>query len=204
MKLLDLFEKFVDEPPQVGDQTARLGSFKRNSDAPYSPVEALDKAGWRYIGGGAFSQVFKNPKLPGKVLKVIENKDIGWTRFYSMAKRSDNEHYPEVSRMGILDLDGQPHYAVLMEELIPSHRIPGRDSEDLVKGINRYYRNGDADLLNELIEARGWTRLMEVVDAIKSLFQNTRIYYVPDIKTDNIMWRGRIPVFTDPIVGVQR
>lgn len=217
MKLRNLSEKFVDQEAAYGELKPRKGGVNRDwSDYDQTKTtqkkNILKQNGWREIGSGFFSTVYANRNVKDKVLKVFKGQDKGWTRYYSLAKRSDNPHFPIVSRLGVLDLLGEPHYCCLMEKLEPAFLNHDSETNDFAWAIKRYMHHRD-EYFVDLYEEK-YPDLMEALNEIGKLAlpwtpgPNSRLRsgdtmkYALDMKPDNIMWRGDIPVFTDPVYAI--
>lgn len=206
MKLLDLLnEKFTDMDLEMSGVKPRKGSFKRTTSdmsVHNSREEILADNGWERIGAGAFSSVYANEAYPDRVLKVFSNRDPGWTRFYSMAKRSENPHFPEVARLGIMDFNGQSFYVCLIERLTSSYEVEENPTR-FMDAIKSYIGSESYDEYEEDQEwaFTRWPHLRQACDMIKDLLvvKPVPFRYYPDIKLANIMWRGTTPVFSDPV-----
>jgi hypothetical protein len=202
MKLLDLIEKFVDQTPEVDGEQATARSFPGRGQK-WSSKERLDvldglqlfmeQRGWKILGTGYFASVFESPKVPGMVLKLMPRRDQGYMRFYSMAKRSDNPHFPVVSRLGVMNVP-DPMYAVLLEKLEPKDysRV-----DYIVSPMKDFFR-GDIDQLPNYI-SREYPELEKALAMARSLLRGNKGYN-DDLHSSNIMWRGNVPVITDPIL----
>lgn len=206
MKIRDLKEKFWDGDPQVGQIKATRGSYRNQR-------ERIDLfgSGWSLIGEGAFAKVYENPEYPDQVLKILGGTDHGWIRFYSLARRTDNVHFPEVSRMGMLNRDGYSKYAVLMEKLNRSP-LTGNLAKQFYDAVTNYMYNENSylDLVTDI-----WPELPEACEMLKRVFdKEIRLRrrgwdpeyaydkgYAEDLSWSNLMWRGNVGVFTDPMVG---
>lgn len=224
MKLLDLFEKFRDQTPELGGYEARPQPYKDFSYGEHH--ESFDKlikdAGWTYVNSGLMASVYEHPKYPGQVMKVLYRKDSGYLRFYSMAKRSDNPHYPEVSRLGVIKFPDtrrrtgwdSPNpdittYAVMLEKLNRYPSFPNQDNDDVdnfttsFAEIIRGYARFDKPL-PEWIDEK-WPLLRPALELIKKYATmmkrgSSHRQYGVDIHSGNIMWRGNFPVITDPLI----
>ncbi len=247
MRLTDLKEKFTDrsipvssgyELPRKKDGTAyRPGAWDPQHRSRRAWSDILDKQGWTHIGRGMSGSAFTNPAHPDQVLKVFTPKDRGYMRFYSMAKRTDNPHFPEVGRMGYLDYEDdeteEPSrvFAVTVEKLTPTsveevgHRkqpvgpeweiiqflesyMDGNmdsDGELTHDGRSRYSRPTNEEMLNRMIYIGKrcsdlFTRFPEL-QAACHIVMKAFPRYVNDVGSNNVMWRGQTPVFTDALCG---
>jgi len=203
MKLLDLIEKFSDHSPVLGGQEIRLGGNPRarsSSLDQYEVVSVLRKHGWDYLSSGNHALVFARDDQPQWVLKINTVRDRGFTRFYSMAKRSDNEHFPEVSRMGLLDILGVPVYAVQVERLTDADTTSRRHLRRCLQNSSGDFFAG-ADKNKKL--AQRYPEWYPALAMIRPLFGLTtrdgQQHYQNDVGGSNIMFRGNIPVLIDPL-----
>ena len=110
-----------------------------------------------------------------------------------MAKRSDNPHFPEVSRLGVMNVP-DPMYAVLLEKLEPKEYS---HVEYIVSPMKNFVR-GTIDHLPNYITQK-YPDLEEALTMTKSLLMGNK-GYSNDLHSSNIMWRGNVPVITDPIL----
>lgn len=219
MKLLDLFEKFRDETPEVGGVKALPQPFLRSYDHPIFPSieHFMNQHGWTRLSSGLWADVFESTKNPHQVLKIIKGGDPGWTRFYSLAKRSDNPHFPEVSRLGIMKIpdfrsgtlgrdDVRPDIRVIACLVEKLTRVPGYmlgksgDIDDEVdhqaKMLSKQFTDyiTDNTPLGERIEST-WPELRAALDLVRGLTK----HYLLDLHEYNFMWRYNTPVITDPV-----
>jgi len=137
MNLSDLNEKFTDRVPAETSLASpgNIEDWGKSKPIPWNANDAttlngkLKERGWEVIGIGMGARVYKNPSYPNWVMKAFTPKDRGYMRFYSMAKRSENPHFPEVGRMGYLDFEETDDYprrvfVVMIEQLTPIEKNP--------------------------------------------------------------------------------
>lgn len=211
MKLHNLlWEKFTDIDAELNSELARPGPVTRRD---YPTVEAdrqrisdyIKAQGWSYLGHGAFSVSFTKSDTPW-VMKVMTETDPGYIRFYSLAKRSDNPHFPEVGRMGVLKipLGGKivPVHVVMLEKLNDS---PPRGVVDIRSDISLYAESPSRFPLSKSITDR-FPELESALNELVGLKSKKVSYsdqpmYRIDLHSGNIMYRGNTPVIIDPLVG---
>jgi len=216
MNLLSLFEKFQDEPlPQVGTPGGRVNPpVGDGRGAPEGADSTLRQSGWTRIGQGAYGSAYTHQSKPGWVMKVFW-KDPAYIRFYSLAKRSQNPHFPEVSRMEVMSFPSEKGpvsvYAVLVELL---GRYRGQD-EAIPYQLSKFsaiYLGGREEFFakqarqsaakeywntKKLVQLT-WPKWIPALDEIRGVMQ--RGSYVEDTHTGNIRWReGVYPVLIDPL-----
>jgi len=201
MKLRDLMEKKVSAPREP---------LRGNVQWPYPKMDDL---GWTRIGSGSFGVVYEHPKHPGWVFKLVMD-DPAYLKFLSFTKNSDNPHFPRVGRTtkiqshrGLLD-------AVMIEKLT-TNSIPEPSPWEVDFGIRPYvdyykswcWINGrnratltpeERRIEQEFPQFR--RACLEISRFIKqNNRRNPQRFINTDIKDANMMFRGSIPVFTDPV-----
>lgn len=212
---LVLMDKFSDFQPKIGNDVDSNQSGESIRD------EYMAQRGWTRIGSGAFGTVFKNPTQPGWVLKLF-GWDPAYMRFYSLAKRTDNPHFPEVSRMGtvvvpISRLRPEVKFnAVMIEELAPFHSNQSDLFQAMVDYADWYlntrfpdHRPAALAKLAPVVESayphfRAACELLRpIIDKPAPLSAVARARgiqqrsYWHDGKDENYRLRGDTPVFTD-------
>jgi len=94
----------------------------------------LYKAGWNFLGSGAYADVFEKPGV-NYILKLFEDRDNGYKRYLSLISQRRNKHFPI--------LRGRPmkinsvYWAVRMEKLQP---INSTTDWEVVANGERYLR----------------------------------------------------------------
>lgn len=205
MRIRDLSEKFIDQTPEVDGNRATSRSFPNRIyrrlnteeiiDLQKNLIDYMGEQGWDYIGKGHFSMVFESPKSPGMVLKLMPERDSGYMRFYSHAKRSDNPHFPVVSRMGVMNIP-DPMYAVLIEKLQSySYVYVAR----LVDPIMDFMIDDQEYDLPSWIDEK-YPQLRSALLEVKAM-TGTKARYISDLHNANILWRGDFPVIADPLAS---
>jgi hypothetical protein len=77
---------------------------------------SLKKFGWNNIGFGSFSIVYENPKK-NYVLKVNKTQDTGYALFVNLIRKYPNKHFPKISDLKRMEIDGSLYYIYLIEKL---------------------------------------------------------------------------------------
>jgi hypothetical protein len=179
----------------------------------------LKAAGWRRLGGGMFASVYGRQGKP-YVLKLFQDRDHAYKRFLKLVQsQPDNPHFPKLR--GLPMRVNKNYTAVRMEKLQPYNDRSERQQED-TKDINTYIytmrdlRREVSDLkfkgnrndntirrikeLNKKLEPifHGRAQLAKALDDIqKHVIDPTGANF--DLHDANIMWRGKVPVLTDPV-----
>lgn len=174
---------------------------------------------FRALGSGSFGTVWDNPNLP-YVLKVFTDQDRAYIDWINTARQhSDNPHMPHfISTKAMRIVPGV--VAVRMEKLT---RIT-REAYELLGPINALLTNSmrtrlsPSQIVDHLIAKRKpndpeptansfYAYIQKYPDFIPALdilnqFVNQSGYRL-DIHDENIMMRGPIMVFTDPVFDKQ-
>jgi len=164
----------------------------------------LNQRGWFYHDGGAFGRVYRNPKQPQHVLKIFQ--DPSYLRFLSFTKKSENPHFPNTSKPFYLKFGDLSYWGVMMEFL--------SDNDDEVNTYVNYFK-----MISNWKPQRDRNRVPLWMKRIEQEFPRWRIACMEiyelirktrraggHMETDvewgrNIMFRGGVPVFTDPVWG---
>ncbi len=201
MSLLGLLrEKFTDarvplprdmQPTTVQD----TGTIVENP----AVIEYMKREGWTYIGEGLNAVVFGRPDSPW-VLRLTD-WDPGYLRFWSIAKHSENIHLPEVSRYGKVSFttDDMEHH-VGFQSLVEKLTMGGPNEELLIRSTRDFFDARTRGFLPEEVEHLypEWRDALELIRSA-NLGRNGRYKYMTDIHRGNIMYRGDVPVITDPL-----
>ena len=169
-------------------------------------ISRLRKLGWRPMGRGVFSMVFENFQKQ-YVLKVTLNPDPGYAEYVKIIKDNPNVHFPRISDLKSMNIDGHEFYVYLIERLKPiadSHRAL------IIANLLSWIARGDSpsEIKNMLFNLE-WFPDFEEISNSEDLMQAIVLVgnaarqhrFVLDIHQDNIMIRpdGTV-VITDPYV----
>lgn len=208
MRLVDLQERYSGrEIPNLAPQGGKP-ALKRTRDPirglATGIMEYMKERDWHYRNGGHFGGVFVNLQEPDVVLKILP-RDTGYLRFYSIAKRSENPHFPEVGKIRTMQIGETPLYGLMIEKLQPYDGRYDEKARPITHGrpFDSYlslsiveYIEADDDQ-NFKVFDRLWPQLRPAVDKVKSVLGAR---YLHDIGSSNIMWRkGEFPVLIDPL-----
>lgn len=230
MRLRDLSEKFSNQEPPV--QSPRTGvkrppwlnrEFDSRGRSRRGIDDTVDMHGWMRIGQGAYGMAYSNPAYPNNILKVFTMEDIGYVRFYSLAKRSENPHFPEVSYLRYIDYEDPDNdeiyraYVLMLEKLSPvqteeqanlaefliylTEGAIDRNGDITPYGRN-YYDPARIQFLGDSYGVSIWQiypQLEEACRLLQGVLKNKT--YNNDLHLGNIMFRGNVPVFSDPFTG---
>ena len=169
----------------------------------------LADLGFSILGQGFFGMVFSNPSLP-YVLKIFTARDhayVVWLK-YCLSHR-DNPHVPKF-RGKMIRLSGDV-YAVRMEKLTAdadqSYWVVVladavlraiEHKSDLENVIRAYYYNEDIVLAKLQELEQEFPELLATLETVVTIYQKGQSLG-HDVHPGNIMYRGRIPVITDPL-----
>ncbi len=227
---ISLQEKFTNVGANVGGQDASKGPMGNPTYTPSRPTASLNaiewymaQQGYERLGTGNSANAYEDPKNPGWILKILPHRDRGYFRFYAMAKNSQNEHFPEVGRMGVLNMNyhGKPFsaYAVMVEKLEKNENanagIFAYESERYLltqQPLSKEYTMRWPKWVSALDEVRELAGMVKIPgddwtkgDAIPAGWEmantKTKFWYGVDLHDQNIMWREGIPVIIDPLTG---
>lgn len=144
----------------------------------------------KLVGHGYYAGVFAKPDDP-YVIKVFDN-DPGYEKYlkYVVANQT-NPHVPKL-RGRPVRFDGSIR-VVRMEKLIP---ITTPEQEEIYKSIVSYIADFNKNYQYALINQKNIeNKFPKLLPVLGELAENKEIL---DIGKQNIMFRGNIPVITDP------
>jgi len=208
-----LKEKFSDTSPEFAGRGLQKG-VGSNFNTPFSWGRAskiLEAEGWNYLSNGAFSYVFERESDPHRVLKLTsQNGDQAYMRFWSIAKRTENPHFPEVSRLGRLRVGKWNLFAVLVERLKPMPPDGNQDMVSRLRGESTAYLRGDTIPRWISVMYPEWIAALDMIKPALDVKKTVRYRgrhafdfkpYRLDLNSGNLMWRGNTPVITDPLAS---
>lgn len=135
----------------------------------------MAESGFQLLGSGHYSDVFYLDEE--RVLKIVRKNDSGYARFVSLLETISNPHLP---RIYLAEKWGNAQIYVI-EALLA--QAPS-------DGMFFHFRNSLA--LDNPFMSHTTQELLELARFLdKHNLQN-------DLHSDNVMWRGDIPVVTDP------
>lgn len=209
---------FIEENPQY-DWDLHLGNmmFRRNTLVFTDPIfnpdnmgtvlkeitrppmmkdadQKLRDAGYERIGTGMYGAVYQ--KNEDQVVKTFTSMDHGYLAFIKMAKSSNNNpHFPKFYGNPIKITND--YYAIKQENLVQARR-----DYSVLRWYIRMTAIGEKPTelgsdLSELFEIH--PKLQEACDMIATTIATNRVLYQEDVHGGNIMMRGGVPVFVDPI-----
>ncbi len=199
-----VYEKFRDESPELAPDIplSKGPRLSRPLNRGRDFTAWMEQRGWNKIGQGGYADVFYSEKQPQQVLKVFHD-DPGYIRFWAAAKNTDNPHFPEVSRMGRFAFVQDDQHVSLIGVLIEKlERVPPGenydDLYDLVRDIRFYLSTSTREL--PLGITQRYPELQSALDILKKINTGSQgnPKYRLDITGSNILWRGDLPVISDP------
>lgn len=168
-----------------------LYNILSNSTSMAEFVENLKANGYRkyLIGEGWYSGVFASPE-DRYVIKIFQ-EDPGYEHFLTYMK--SNQHNPHVPKIKGKPVKFLKKYTIVRLEKLRSIDSNQKD-EDVYERIYNYVfdQSSSKALLNRQWIEKNYPQLPEILD---SLAQNR---HALDLHRGNIMFRGDVPVITDP------
>jgi len=76
----------------------------------------LRELGWTRLGKGSFATVYENYKKPF-ILKVTDLQDSSYAYYVSMIRKFHNKHFPKISDLKFIEVEGKKYYIYLIEKL---------------------------------------------------------------------------------------
>lgn len=154
-----------------------------------SPIyKKLYSQGYVWLNGGSFSDVFMKPK--GKsVVKVFGDKPF--LSFLNAAKKANNPHFPKLVKP-LSKSNGK-----FLAEIEKLDELP-KSAPGEIRDIIKLVKLKNLDSKHRLFKK--YPKLYEAITIIKGLVESdfrSRLDMFPN--HTNMMMRGNIPVFLDPI-----
>lgn len=157
----------------------------------------LTKAGYKPLGQGSYGDVFRK-KNSSYVLKVFLNRDKAYIAFVNAIKNISNKYFPKI--IGKLVKVTDEYSAVRLEPLVDVKNET--KSELYCRDIDDYIRNTIKSkkirLDNIVVKNQ---ELRDACDVIIEVLRSNSSFYL-DIKSNNIMQRGRDIVIIDPLFNI--
>ena len=167
----------------------------KNSSTVYEFIENLKREGYRkYIAGeGFYAGVFANPDDP-QVTKIFEKSDTGYEKYLDyMMKNQNNPHVPKIAGKPFTYL--KKYRVVRMEKLRPYDKNSESDQKTysaLMSYISFTKQKVDYIPSNIKWLEKKYPQLDNLIDLLVENYANL------DLHSKNIMFRGDVPVITDP------
>ena len=167
----------------------------RDSDTLYEFSQSLRQNGFdgeKLIGAGYYAMVFARPS-DQYVLKIFEN-DPGYLHFLKFVKNSSsNIHLPKIK--------GRPirlnkRFTMIRIERLEHANDSQLDYNYVIKQYSRELRRDILDSDNRYILKAEYPELLDTIDTLYQSIKNTNINL--DLHEENVLYRGNIPVITDP------
>jgi hypothetical protein len=157
------------------------------------------------IGRGYFAVVFETED-PEIVMKIGENADIGYRVYLDYAlEHQDNEHVPKIYYHHVTD-DGT--LVVFMERLKHNTNTTWFSLNDVgeANAIAEWMSYHHADIPGRVRLPKAHVQFIQQLDAtfpkvrafMSDLWRHCHTKAELDIHEANIMYRGHVPVLTDP------
>ena len=171
----------------------------RESNTLYDFLQSLRQHGFdeeKLIGSGYYAMVFSRP-ADQFVLKIFEN-DPGYLHFLKFIKNSpSNIHLPKIK--------GRPirlnkRFTMIRIERLSTANESQRDYNYVIKKYSRELEYEILDSDNRYILKAEYPALLDTIDTLYQSIKNTNINL--DLHEENVLYRGNIPVITDPFSAV--
>jgi hypothetical protein len=172
---------------------------KTRSDAE----QRLVSAGYQRLGKGHFGSVWQKPGA-AQVVKLFAADDRAYLAFLDMVRANPNPHFPRI--LGKTLYVNAETFAVRLEPLTELPWFSDRAVFFLETAMlymqTKNYKPADPQSHYWLgvLDARDWMDehpdVQKACDLMVDLLGVNRL----DLKTDNLMLRGKTYVFTDPLV----
>lgn len=149
--------------------------------------EILNSSGYTRLGAGAYGAVYEKPGA-SYVLKVFTTKDIAYIDYIKLCMSNQSDYFPRF--IGKMVRVNEVYSAIRMEKL---GMFPMMKGDAIARNIREYIQLGDGvdgEVLDWLDEYPG---MEDACDLIRTLDHPL------DLKWDNVMKRGNIPVIVDPV-----
>ena len=134
--------------------------------------------GLELLGSGHFSKVYAIDET--RVLKVVYKNDSGYARFVSVIRGSKNPHFPKIFYSGVWG--GKQVY--ILERLQSEAKTLNEDAGSAFRDLMQMSENPFVTFATDFL-----------AEASKILRENNLLN---DFHSQNLMWRGDIPVVSDP------
>jgi len=170
--------------------------------------EVMIQHGFRSMGHGSFGTVWEHPRLP-YVLKVFAARDRPYIDWIATARQhSDNPHIPRFISPRLVRINHNV-VAVRMERLSPPDSIASRlmwVTDDIVTFSKlenctprQLIKKHGLDTFDTVFASYIQThpKFLDAITIISEFIATTGHY--PDLHDKNIMLRGDVAVFTDPV-----
>ena len=186
-----IYQKAKSTFVKKSNKTSQLGRLPKRTQQIKEFTSELEKYGFKQIGSGMFSAVFKKAGYPW--LFKIFHRDPAYLEFLKWAiLHQDNPHVPKIK--GKLIKINEDTYAVRME---PLRKLILGNNLRLTKmyyTLEKYIGSHDPLSSNDKIWLKqNFPKMIELIEALQ------KSKYHIDIHSGNMMMRGGIPVIIDPL-----
>ena len=206
-----LEEETLDELVGIKNQTrdlprnpARVAEFPLGTEWH----KVLYNNGFRALGSGSFGTVWEHPKL-SYVLKVFTADDIAYTNWIATAiQHKSNPHMPQfvspkpfpivpgvmaVRMERLTRIDDSTYKMLNMINIVVNEAIIERTSASKLIASDVIYRRHNGFMTY----CQNYPEFVPALDILVKFIM--RPGYRPDLHDDNIMMRGPVIVFSDPV-----
>jgi len=182
----------------------------QQNDITREIADYFENRGWNVLGRGVFSVVLDKPNT-NFVIKVSATNDKGFNKFVLLTHKSNNPHFPKITNLRRMSIDGRVFFIYLIEKLenvsYKMHPLLHTlkylaKGYSLEKSLPLFRPETCAEIKKYLDEHP------ELVEACNQVYENnstinTKSITRVDLHSHNFMQRkdGTI-VITDPLVDV--
>ena len=176
---------------QIAKHSTSIGDF----------MQAMRREGYKkyIIGDGLYAGVFMRSPEDNQVIKIFDTTDTGYKRYLDFVlKNKTNIHVPVIKGYPVPFL--KKYTIVRMEKLRPYSNSSEYDQNiftiiiSLVRDIHSGKTNPKPSDLKKSIKEfkKSFPTIMPVLELLAKNYDSL------DLHSKNIMFRGKIPVITDP------
>lgn len=148
-------------------------------------IKRLMKRGWEYFDEGEYSIVLQHQDFPYLVRKVPYKKSDPYVHFIKWSLKNPDVHLPRV--LGVFD--NPKFFAVDLERLKPMDESSTRE-QNILYFLDCALSGDDPIFVDDVP--------VTLKKTAKKMFTEFKHKYVNDIHEGNIMYRGEVPIITDP------
>ena len=185
----------------TGYKSNPIYSLIKDLDSAEDIYNALKNNGYKkeVLGFGTYGVVFTHPKDPKTVIKLFSSKDTGYKRYLDFAlSNQDNPHVPKVKGRPVSLMQG--HMQIIrLEKLREYNEGNSSDDEffsymfDFLKYVRDHEENKDTPMPDSLGDL--FMQYPKIYPVVMLLAENINS---DDFHEYNFMFRGSVPVITDP------
>lgn len=160
----------------------------------------LKSKGWKYLGGGCFSEVYGH-KNCDRVIKIVRRGDRAYNVFVNNIKESKNKYFPKIYKIcRIIFIHNR---TVLTEHDVYTLEKLQNRSEEHHKYMPKHFHTESTSKLSRAtdeLKTKIKAENKEAWEALNLIFKLEKTEKLcEDFGSHNILYRGNIPVLSDPL-----